>query len=615
MIQGELLLGVGFIVAIQNTLGATIQAVARLLLAGGISTIYCLCIVNFVPKDIYFAVGATIIFVLLIVYTDLPTIVRRYSMLPTCIILLQWFKDPHVDATYVLHLWASSSLGAGMALIVSCIPFPFVPTAYSELTMRMKFLARQTRREITAIVLLLLEYHNVHRTQSRYNHNDADEIDMPKNSYREDDLCNHSTSFENLKDDYLLKSDIQDLHTIVNEELKQIQRALKEIPYEPYFILLKLVNFIRRVFSRIPFLKRFVNKPSTIQMRLQVWTVGFISLQRTITGILSLDQHHHAFVDQRPLIHAISVLLDTTFNFLDSALPYTTSPNRSINTAHILSCRTKIEEVLEQFFETYSHIYENSRHTTISNTESISLNTFLLLILRIVHVTITAAERSETPGARLESTVDNSPEEKKTNWKKPFCDLGNYIGLKPTVGKFLRAIKTSLSVLVSAIVVFRYRDRLQAYGWVYWAPMTTALVADSSEGGTLYLSFQRLMAVLIGSTYAHIIFLIAQDHLSIGIFISLFVAFMGYIKTDPQKEYFASVCAQSASIITFISNQEGLQGSNRAVLSRTSLTFLGIFVHVLISNTVLPISARALVKKKVNLKSRKKINYFNIFRC
>jgi hypothetical protein len=110
------------------------------------------------------------------------------------------------------------------------------------------------------------------------------------------------------------------------------------------------------------------------------------------------------------------------------------------------------------------------------------------------------------------------------------------------------------------------------------------------------------MAVLIGSTYAHIIFLIAQDHLAIGIFISLFVAFMGYIKTDPHKEYFGSVCAQSASIITFISNQEGLQGSNRAVLSRTSLTFLGIFIHVLISNVVLPISARELVKKKVNQK-------------
>ena len=317
-------MGVGFIVAIQNTLGATIQAVCRLLLAVGISTIYCLCIVNFIPKDIYFAVGATNVFVLLIVYTDLPTIVRRYSILPTCIILLQWFKDPHINTTYVLHLWASASLGAGLAIIVSCIPFPFVSTAYSELTIRMKFLARQTRREIRGIVLLLLEYHNVHTNQSRFNHDERDEIDMPKNSYREDDLINHSTSFENLKDDHLLKSDIQDLHLFVNEELKQIQRALKEISYEPYFILLKLLNFIRIVFSRIPFLKRFVNKPSTLQKRLQVWTTGFVSLQRTITGILSLDQHHHAFVDQKQLINVrYSILFHSILNYVHNLFrPY-----------------------------------------------------------------------------------------------------------------------------------------------------------------------------------------------------------------------------------------------------------------------------------------------------
>lgn len=187
-----------------------------------------------------------------------------------------------------------------------------------------------------------------------------------------------------------------------------------------------------------------------------------------------------------------------------------------------------------------------------------------------------------------------------SNWKEVFYDIEAYIGLKPTLAKCLRAIKTSLSVLISAIVVIKFHDRLQAYGWLYWAPMTTALVSDSSEGSTLRLSFQRLIAVLLGSTYAYIIFLVAQDQVTVGMFISLFVALMGYIKTDPMKEYFASVCAQSASIIVFISNQEGLQGSNKAVLARTSLTFLGIFIHVLISNLFFPISARALIKKKVN---------------
>jgi hypothetical protein len=269
--------------------------------------------VNFFPKDIYFAVGATNFFVLIIVYTDLPTTVRRYSMLPTCIILLQWFKKPHINTIYVLHIWASLLIGAILAIIVSCIPLPLLPTAYRELTMRMKFIARQIRCEITAIVLLISEYHNVHlsdnnnyeinRKKYKNNIKNDNEIEIPINSYCEDDFSNHSTSFENLKDDYLLKSDIQDLHLLVNEELKEIERALTEISYEPYFILLNLLNLLRNIFRYIPFFRKFIQKPSTLQSRLEVWTTGLASLQRTITGVLSLDHHHHVFVGQRQLIN------------------------------------------------------------------------------------------------------------------------------------------------------------------------------------------------------------------------------------------------------------------------------------------------------------------------
>ena len=273
-------------------------------------------IVNFLPQNIYFAVGFTILFVFLIVYTDLPVTVRRFSMVPTCIVLLQWFNKPNIDTKYVLHIWASLSLGSALAIIVSCIPFPFVPTAYRELTIRMEFTARQIRREITAIVLLISEYHNVHLSDIADYTNDQkkdksntlgeNEIEIPKNSYTEDDLYHHSTSFENLKDDHLLESDIQDLHTIVNEELKQMARALTESSFEPYFILLKLFNFIRDAFSYIIFCTRYINKPSTSrQTRLQIWTTSFASLQRTITGMLSLDHHHHAFVGQRQLINVI----------------------------------------------------------------------------------------------------------------------------------------------------------------------------------------------------------------------------------------------------------------------------------------------------------------------
>ncbi|CAF4578013.1 unnamed protein product [Rotaria sp. Silwood1] len=620
-IQGQLLLGVSFIVAIKSTVGATIQTAIRLFLAGAISATYCLFIVNFCPRNVYYGVGATNILVLLIVYTDLPITVRRFSIVPTCIILLQWFGKPHINTFFVLQIWTSLAIGGLLAVVVTCIPLPAIPTAYRELTMRMRFIARQMQREITAIVLLISEYHNIHlkdeydyqTNQNKQKMNTSDDndigIEMPANSYREDDICHFSTSFEDLKDDHLLKSDIQDLHSLVNDELTQMQRALTEISYEPYFILLKLLNLIRRFLRHIPFIKKFIKTKSTLQTRLSIWATSFASIQRTITGLLILDHHHRAFVGQRQLINEICLLLDSTFNFLDSSLSYTTSSTSYFNTAQIIACRTKVEEALENFFETYTQVRENPRHSTISNTDAIHLNTFLLLILRLVHATITAAETSKTPGARLdtnpEPTINVSKSKTTFNWKKPFSDLAVYIGIRPSFGKLVRSIKTSLSVLISAIVVFSFRERLQAYGWVYWAPMTTALVSDSSEGSTLRLSFQRLMAVLLGSTYAYVIVLVTQNHLAVGICISLFVGLMGYLKTDPRKEYFASVCAQSASIITFLSNQQGqMSASNKAVLARTSLTFLGIFIHVFISNIFLPITARALIKKKVSIMIR-----------
>jgi hypothetical protein len=88
-----------------------------------------------------------------------------------------------------------------------------------------------------------------------------------------------------------------------------MQRALNEISYEPYFILLKFLNLIRRLLRHIPFVKKHINTTSTLQTRFSVWTTGFASIQRTISAMLQLDHHHHAFVGQRQLINVGLVFL------------------------------------------------------------------------------------------------------------------------------------------------------------------------------------------------------------------------------------------------------------------------------------------------------------------
>ena len=233
---------------------------------------------------------------------------------------------PDINTYFILQIWTSLTIGCTLAILVTCIPLPVIPTAYRELTMRMRFIARQTRREITAIVLLISEYHNTHLNQG-YDHvingkdkknstsDDNDNgIEISANTYRNDIIHHHSTSFEDLKDDHLLKSDILDLNSLVNDELKHMQRALHEISYEPYFILLKLLNLIRSLLRHIPFIKNHIKTPSTLQTRLSVWTTGFASIQRIISGMLSLDHHHHAFVGQRQLIN-VSFFVKLTYTF------------------------------------------------------------------------------------------------------------------------------------------------------------------------------------------------------------------------------------------------------------------------------------------------------------
>lgn len=293
------------------TLGATIQNASRLILGGLIAVSYSLPIVLFCPKDIVISIAATTFLVLFIVYTDLPVTVRRFTIVPTCIILLQWYnKQKNVDVIYVLEVLSTLTTGSLLAVLVTCIPLPLVPTAHRELQMRMRFIAQQTRREISAILLLISEYHDAHlieRQDSDTKRKSSEELDngieMPANTYGAEDIFHRSTSFEDLKDDYLLKSDIQDLNSLINDELKHMQRALGEISHEPYFISLKILNSFRGCFSKIPVLKKCIRPASTLQARLTVWSAALASIQRTITGMLSLDHHHRAFVGQRRLIN------------------------------------------------------------------------------------------------------------------------------------------------------------------------------------------------------------------------------------------------------------------------------------------------------------------------
>ncbi|CAF4192640.1 unnamed protein product, partial [Rotaria sordida] len=128
------------VIAITNTLGATIQTGIRLFVAGAISATYCLLIVNICPRYVYYGVGASNVLVLLIAHTDLPITVRHFSIVPT--------------------------------------------------------------------------------------YND-DGIEIPENSYPEDDICHYSISLKDLKNDHLLKIRENPRHsTISNTDVIRLNKFL-----------------------------------------------------------------------------------------------------------------------------------------------------------------------------------------------------------------------------------------------------------------------------------------------------------------------------------------------------------------------------------------------------
>ncbi|CAF0925935.1 unnamed protein product [Didymodactylos carnosus] len=576
-LYGELLIGVTIISSLQFTIGATIQSATRLFIAGALATVYCLFIINVLPRTTFNAVGATTLLVLLIVYTDLPIQIRRFTIVATCIVLLQWYnpKKP-INNSFVLQIWASLSIGCGMAICTSLIPLPVPATANRELSTRLLYVAKQIRHELTTI-LLSINHINTSSSDSSF-----------------------SSMYSSVENIPLLKVDINDLHTIVKDELPHMQRTLTELKWEPYYILSSICSIL--------FCKCRKQQQISLELRMKTWVSGFVSLHRTISGMLALDYlDHHHYTFPPSLIESISTLIDTTFNFLDATLPYTATINYFKNTCderRIKECRAELDQALERFCQNYDKQLRLISQDNPSDSSLIQMNTFLLLILRLVYVIISSAELTNTPGAKvlIDDKSDDVKKEKCctiVNIKKQFENIINYIGLKPSTGKMLRAVKTSFAVLCTAVITIALRNRLNAYGWVHWAPMTTALIAETSEGGALRTSYHRLMGVLLGSTYAYIIVIVTQDLIAIGILISLFVGLMFYVRCEADKAYFANVCAQSASVITFISSNNGGPQSQKAPLARTSLTFIGIFIYILVSNLVLPRTARSLTKKRL----------------
>ena len=302
LISGQLLLAVSFIVAIKVTVGATIQTAFRLILGGGIATCYCLLVVLYLPRNVYVAISATTCLVLMIVYTDLPVVVRRFTIVPTCIILLQWFSKSNINPYFVLQIWLSLTLGSCLSIFVMLIPLPSIPTAYSEFRIRLDTIRKQIRRELTTIILLIFEYQakQIRNDNHRRYTNGNDDTGIDLNLREFDDL--HLLS-EDYNDNYLLRSDLEDLNSLVNQEIQSIHRSFNEMSYEPYFIILKYWNRIRTLIRLYPPARNLISPPSTPNLRMGKLVHTFQSLQRTIKGLTILDKHNRSLVGQRKFIN------------------------------------------------------------------------------------------------------------------------------------------------------------------------------------------------------------------------------------------------------------------------------------------------------------------------
>ncbi|RYE83494.1 MAG: hypothetical protein EOO65_03865 [Methanosarcinales archaeon] len=180
-----------------------------------------------------------------------------------------------------------------------------------------------------------------------------------------------------------------------------------------------------------------------------------------------------------------------------------------------------------------------------------------------------------------------------------------YWGLQPSVVRFQRALRVTVSIVVSAAVsiilsntiLSRPKGALQLT-YSYWAPVTVVFVTGASDGSTYKASIVRLIGTLVGATFGYLaIRLTSSDPIAVGILATLWCTIMQYPRLDPVYGAWGLVASFTAAIIMMGSGGESATASSLALV-RIEQTVLGIVIHVIAASIVFPVRARDVVRTR-----------------
>jgi uncharacterized membrane protein YgaE (UPF0421/DUF939 family) len=153
LLNGEILIPVAAIVAVQHTVGATIQTGVRLFWAAFAATCFSLIWISIFPRSNYSGVCGVSVAAFIFSVLECSVPFKRFAMAGVIVSLLVWSDNPDTGYSLPLEVGLSTLFGTILGIIVIAFPLPHAVTVTREIGTRLRLVAHGMRNQMAAVAL------------------------------------------------------------------------------------------------------------------------------------------------------------------------------------------------------------------------------------------------------------------------------------------------------------------------------------------------------------------------------------------------------------------------------------------------------------------------------
>lgn len=545
LLRGVVLAPVACVIALQPTLGTTVELAAHIVTSAILSACINCAVVIAINPSRFAAVASLTAVAFCLSFLDLPPVVKRFATATVSIALVSWAEQGGLSAAACLGLSGSVAVGAAFSVIAAALPLPFVSTAADNARLLIAAAAGDLAGALEAVVRDAQLRRRQHGRMQPMASTHAFRVAL-----RAAEAAEYPAESERL----LARA--QRHATALSELLRVAQ-------WEPCSRRLRhaspaVVELVGRL--RIALCAAVLAAKLDAGLPTQEATTRMAAAARELRGaIVSFDEGRQA---RRPagsddLAPVASPTVSRVSMQSDSG-----RGRRSIEPADlIVDAATNLSRCLRAGLEQ--------------------------------HLSIQSGEGSATAAASRPSSFCSSA------WKSPQCRRLSPRAICCDATRWHRAARVAVGILASTLLGLQV-DPIVGMN-PFWAPVTVAFIAAGPESGALRNSSQRLVGTLLGAAFGLLANLLLPSSSAPGGAVLVSVAlgvFAGALHMYRQRgaaAYWATVAAFTAPMIAVISDGNDVL-SRQVALARIEQTCVGIAAYVVVCACLLPASPRTAAR-------------------